>query len=657
MDRETALALLDLPASAGETEIQRRVEQRRAEFEERVHKAATMSLKGKYRKQIDELLQAEEVLLSGDTGFDGLNELPVAGKVSEDDPYTSQGRSRGAPPPVPEMPSGPPPVPPTESRRGGLPPVPGRSRAATPPPPRGAVPPSNNRRHQDYPDIEGGEVPPIEPEPSRPPRPAWLLWTVIGGALLFLGGLSWAAWEFGIEPGKVADRKKTGVSVLTSVAPTIINISSAPDSNPSKAKANQDELAHMKARALSWTVVALATTGNLAEASTYLGEVETLITPMTGLSSTTDRCRYIAALAATGDITKAVSALLAIQQEREGAFRQKNPGGTLTPLPPTKQQDDARRSIAIAQARQPGQWQAARGTVNAILDDERACQALQEIVRQLIAANNEKDAISETQTLQNRAKKVADPSARAPLLVFVATQMRVLLGVSKSKKDVTDAFGSSSGSSLSNTGYADMEARKVLGDALMLPARLRLAVDKKDDYRRRLEDVFAAASNLQGSTGAITRQADFANRARIYAALAVAWWELGKGWFSGSSRERAQDMITKAVAAAEQAKPRAESTDGGTPSAQLIKDQSLAAVVEALAEMQQFDQAGQIISRMVDPAPLGEAGEAVAYHMGLTGQSDQARAFIDKLPEGEPRCRAAVALHYGLHKLPLERWW
>jgi tetratricopeptide (TPR) repeat protein len=625
MDREAALTLLELAASSTEPEILQRLQEMKSKYEQLVAKAATLKLKGAYRARLDSYIQAGEVLLAARPGEADVGNLPVADPDYSTPPPVS-------PPPQTASPQTHLPIPPTPQ----FPVKPIEHKGTTPlPPPPPKV------------DLEDEE--PAEIKPPRPPLPWWVKGLIGLGILLAICGLYWVLQAYWLQPKKTAEQRQTGLSVLNSVLPSVQGLEAA-----ARGKSTPTDQTHAKARALSWAAVALGATGHIGEAGSLVVEVENLVTPMTGLASMPDRCRLIAAMAGgRGDATGATAALVALQRDREAELGIRPQGANTAPLAASKHQDEARRSIAISQARQ-GQALAAMGTVNSIQDDERACQAMQEVARQHIATGAVSEANMVLQTIETRAKKIADPSARTPMLTFVAAQTRVILGAEKAKKYIQDAIGSAStGGGTTNSGYSAMEARKVLGDALLMPSRLRLALDTPDEYRKRLDDVFAAASNLKGSSGALTQQADFANRARIYAVLAVAWMELGSRWFTGDAAQRAQDMIDKALAAAEQAKPLAESST----SAQLVKDSAIATVVAALAEMRDFERAGQLLGRMVESAPVGEAAEAVAYQMGLAGMHEEGRVFVQRVQEGEPRCRAAVALLYGLHQLPLEKWW
>lgn len=498
------------------------------------------------------------------------------------------------------------------------------------------------------------ELPPMEDDrPPPPPLPWWLkaLASVMGCTLL--GGLYWAVMAYWIGPMRQEESQTAGVGLLNSVLPTISQMQP-----PARGDGTAAEINHLKARALSWSAVVLGAVGRSGEAGTLVAEVENLVTPMTGQASLPDRCRLIAAIAGgRGDVNGATTALVALSQEREKDLRgNRPPDQNAAPIKPSIDQDQARRLIINSLSRQ-GQAAAALSMVNSIQDDECACLAMAEAVRQLMIAGNSSEAGMVLQTIETRAKKITDPSARAPLLAFVAVQMQALLGADKAKKYIQEAIGTLGSGSVSNSGFSDPEAKKVLGEALLMPTRLRLGIDSPDEYRKRLLDLFAAASNLQGNAGALTRQPDFENRARIFASLAVAWHELGSRWFSGDAAAQATDMISKAQAAAEQAKPRTGDAEGGNASTQFIKDRAIAPVVAGLAQMGEFERAGQLLARMVESEPAGEAAESVAYHLGLAGRHEEGRTFILRTAEGEPRCRAAVALLYGLNKLPLEKWW
>jgi hypothetical protein len=643
MDRDSALRLLELSASAGEQEVRLRLEELQEKYETKISRAPTPNARAVKRSELEKFLAAGEVLLAARPGEAGLSDLPVAAPLGDD---------VHVPPPVaptshpaPSGSSAPAPIGPKKG--GGLPPPP-----TTQVPPKGDKPKPQVTLPEAPPD---DELPPVEDDrPATPPQPWWVKALAALLVCALLGGIYWAVMAYWIGPKKREEFQTAGVGLLNTVLPTISQMEP-----PARGDGTAvTEVNHLKARALSWSAVALGAVGRGGDAGTLVSDVENLVTPMTGQASLPDRCRLIAAIAGgRGDVNGATAALVALGQEREKELRGNRPADqNAAPIKPSIDQDRSRRLIAISQSRQ-GQATAALGTVNSIQDDECACQAMAEAVRQLMATGNGAEAQGVLQTIETRAKKITDPSARAPLLAFVAVQTQALLGADKAKKYIQEAISSLGSGSISNSGFSDPEAKKVLGDALLMPTRLRLGIDSPDEYRKRLLDIFAAASNLQGNAGALTRQPDFESRARIYAVLAVAWHEMGSRWFSGDAAEQAIDMIGKAQAAAEQAKPRTSDAGGKNASSQFVKDRAIAPVVAGLAQMGEFERAGQLLARMVESEPAGEAAESVAYHMGLAGMHEEGRTFILRTAEGEPRCRAAVALLYGLNQLPLEKWW
>ena len=648
MERQAALSLLDLTDHANETQIHVQFEQKRAHLEDRLAKAPTVALKSKYRAEIARLEQARDVLSQQVAGGSDMGDLPVSQKLDGEDPPPTTDPSTlpgGRRPPSRRTD---PPAEPAEASSGRTAP---RRRAAEPEPV--IAPQFSDHRAPKYPRETSKTDEPddtleeeITLKPPREPRSAKALWALSGGVVLVVTALCFAGWKWWYVPSQQAQRAEDGNRSLSSI---VTEVSQMPVEN---------ELLHAKVRSLCAMAIALGSTGHGSEAGGLVSDAAKLVSS-TDLSLTRneDECRIIAAQAAKGETQAAITALMTLQGEREKAARGGKPAATnAPPLRVPLCEDQARRAIAIAQARQ-GQPEQAIGMVNGISpsNDGVACEALCEIARQFNAAGNKAQAIQTLQSLETRAKRIPDPVQRAPLLAFVAERMSDLLGNTKAKPFVSEALSGISSGSSSASGYSDMEARKAIAQAVMLPTALRVGSEQKDTYRKKVEDVAALASNLQASTGAIAGQPDFKNRARAYAAVAVAWSELAKHWFSGDAEARAADAIAKAVQAAEQVRPPAQLND--QESALDQKEEALVAVVAALAETQKFEQARKIVGGLVLQENLGPASETLAYHLGLAGKTEEAQELLRAIAAGEARVRAAVGLNYGLNGLPLEKWW
>jgi hypothetical protein len=670
MERSAALALLELEEGATESRIHQQVELRLSGLEERLARAPTPTLKTKYRAEISKVNAAKETLLvlSGPSQTT-YSDLPVSQKLSVDDDVQPPEAEDRLPASGGRRPPSRPSANKSPAASEGTPAPNGRrqfSRAETAAPGvRGPqrpeaeavgerAPPQRSRPSAGPVDEEDdyGELPPLQEEVvSRPSNPR-RTWTIIGVLVLLCAAGVFGGWKWWYVPREVAAHQEVGSRELINLTPTVLHMSDA------------GELSHGKARALSWLSVALSSTGRGAEASSLIAEANAMLAKSeASFTKDEDQCRLFAAQAAKGECEAAVAALIAMQTNREKLAREGRPLPANAPPPRVPlHEDNARRSIAIAQARH-NQVREAVGMVNSIspTHDEFACEALAEIARQLVAAGDSQQAIQVVQSLEQRAKKIVDPLVRAPLLAFVAEQMNSLLGSTKAKPFISDALGGMSSFSSGSSGMpppSDIEARKTIAQAIMLPVAMRFGGEAKDTYRKKLEDVTAQASNLLASTGTISGQPDFKNRARAYAACAVAWSDLASHWFSGDARARADDAIAKALDCAEQARPPTKVAGAEDAlNVQYSKEQALTAVVAALSEMHNFDKAREVIRRIALPENLGPASEVLAYHLGKAGRVDEGEALVRDIPEGEPRVRAAIGFHYGLNQLPLERWW
>lgn len=682
MERHAALALLDLSDHATEAQVLSRAEARRADLEERLAKAPIMALKAKYRNEIERVKLAQEVLTAQVTGGSDFDDLPVGQKIDlESMPHPAareaqpaggtNGHAGGRRPPerraAPESHTADPEPPSTPSGRR----PPERRSTAT----NGSRPHSRvDTEEEDYGhDGVSGRRPPPRPSPERPrrtpvqdpvedeyfeeqtrrpvhqrePMRPGVFWSIISTVVLVVAGIGWAGWQYWWVPGQLGDKAQAAHRALSSVGG---DVSSMPV---------QGELVHARTRALCQMAIAMGSTGHTAEASSFITEATNLVNEsIEGATKNEDRCRVIAAQAAAGNTQAAISALMTMQADREKADRKGRPAAANAPPSRTPVHEDlARRAIAIAQARQ-GQPDQAMRLVEGISqnNDVLACEALAEIARQFMAKKEKAQAMQTLQTLETRAKRVSDPARRAPLLTFVAERMYAMQGSTQAKQWVSDALsGITSGSGGSSSGYPDFEARKAIAQALMLPTLLRAGGEQKETYRKKVEDVSALAANLQSTMGAISGQPDFQNRAIAYSHVAVAWNELGKRWFAGDAKLRAEDAVAKARQAAEQVRPPAQT--GNDEATIDKKEEALVPIINALAVMQDFDQARRLSQSLTLVENQGPAAEAVAYNLGQSGLAEEGQDYVRSLTGGEPRIRAAIGLHYGLQGLPLEKWW
>lgn len=680
MERHAALALLDLPDHATESQVLSRAETKRAELEERLAKAPIMALKAKYRSEIERVALAKDVLTAEVTAGSDFDDLPVGQKIDlENVPQApvredlTPGYANGSGRRPPERRGAPEgrmaePEPPTSSGRRPperrAPPSPvsrsydpaehedhhgmngGSSRRPPPPQPQQRSRPS---REEPVEEEEYFEEKPRRPVRQREPMRPGVFWAIVSTIVLVVAGAGWAGWQFWWVPEQMAKNAEAAHRALSGVTGDIGSMPVA------------GELVHARARALCQMAIAMASTGYSGEASGFISEATNLLNDaMEGATKSQDQCRVIAAQAAAGNTQAAISALMTMQADREKADRKGRPAAANAPPSRTPVHEDlARRAIAIAQARQ-GQPDQAMRLVEGISqnNDVLACEALAEIARQFMAAKNKAQAVQTLQALETRAKRVTDPTRRAPLLTFVAERMYALQGAAQAKQWVSDALGGiTSGSGGTSSGYPDFEARKAIAQALMLPTLLRAGGEQKDSYRKKVEDVSALAANLQSTMGAISGQPDFQNRAVAYSHVAVAWFELGKRWFSGDAKQRAEDAVVKARQAADQVRPPAQTGNGNDEASIDKKEEAIVPIVTALAVMHDFDQARRLSQSLTLAENQGPAAEAVAYHMGQSGLIEEGQSYVRSLTAGEPRVRAAIGLHYGLQGLPLEKWW
>lgn len=682
MERNAALALLDLSDHATETQVLARAEAKRADLEERLVKAPIMALKAKYRNEIERVKLAQEVLTAEVTGGSDFDDLPVGQKIDFDSMPQAPAREAQAagganghgvshrPPERRAAPEGHATDPDQPATFSGRRPPERRSTAngasrsradlesdeddprlnggsSRRPPPRPSPEKQQRTRVQDPVEDEYLDEESRPPARQREPMRPGVFWSLVSTVVLVAGGASWAAWQYWWVPGKLAQNAEAAHRALSSVGGDVNGMPM------------QGELVHARARALCQMAIAMGSTGHSAEASSFISEATNLVNQsMEGATKNEDYCRVIAAQAAAGNTQAAISALMTMQADREKVDRRGKPAAANAPPSRTPVHEDlARRAIAIAQARQ-GQPDQAMRLVEGISqnNDVLACEALAEIARQFLLEKEKAQAVQTLQTLETRAKRVSDPARRAPLLTFVAERMHAMQGSTQAKQWVSDALsGITSGSGGSSSGYPDFEARKAIAQALMLPTLLRAGGEQKDSYRKKVEDVSALAANLQSTMGAISGQPDFQNRAIAYAHVAVAWHELAKRWFAGDAKQRAEDAVAKARQAAEQVRPPAQM--GNDESTIDKKEEALVPIINALAVMQDFDQARRLSQTLTLAENQGPAAEAVAYNLGQSGLAEEGQNYVRSLTGGEPRIRAAIGLHYGLQGLPLEKWW
>jgi hypothetical protein len=656
MERHTALAFLDLSGHATEHEIISAAEKKRSGLEERIARAPIMNLKVKYRNEITLVDEALKVLTEQAIAGSDWSDLPVGQKIEVDTqafnsqpPEAMPGGRR-----PPERPSS---LPSETAPKGRTPP----NRPPIEPPPfdstevdsrntgrRPPVRPGNTATNDDGLESSDNEPPPIrEPKPPRPPLSPKVFWSILGGAASIILLMGWSIWQFWYLPAQTSARAQLGHQ---SLATTSGDLSSMP---------TEGELVHAKIRAICQMAIALGSTGHEAEGSGFLSEASTLIGELPeGPSKSESACRLVSAQAATGNASTALANLTTMQMEREKAERKGRPIGPNAPPPRVPVYEDvARRSIAIALARKGQPDQASRLIQSVSQNNEDlACEALNEIARAFMASGDQAQALQALQALETKAKLIGDPVRKAPMLGFVAERMYAMLGSTKAKQWVTDALnGINSNSSSSSAGYPDINARKAIAQAITLPIQLRVGGEQKDTYRKKVEDISSLAATMQAVSGAISGQPDYLNRATAYSHIAVAWYELAKRWFSGDAKDRAADAIKKALEAAEQVRPPAV-----TDSPESIidkKEEALVPIIAALATMREFEQARNHFQNLSLAENQGPAAEMIAHQLGLAGQIEEGGSFIRSIVGGEPRLRAAIGLQYGLHNLPLEKWW
>lgn len=658
MDRNQALAILDLPPSAGETEIHRQCEQRRAELEKRVANAPTFPLKAKYRTELARLEEALEALQTAAQTDEGLHELPVIDKQFETGRSLGFGEALEQRQTKAEQPSSSPARRQPPSREGDNSPSKPASEGRRPPQRPDDVPASSAPGKRSLPAPPARSAPmapaPVEsatpeeiendtPAVPAPPRPAWVKWTLLGAILVFLLGGAYAGWIWWYLPKVARENQATAARLLAAIS--------------GQAGSIQDTVP--KVRVLAWIAAALGNAEEPAAADNLIAQARSTLSSMSPGSIRSElECHLLIAQAMKGDPTGALAQLTNMQAAREktakapliGTGRLSTTSKTAVgaPLVPIRE-DEARRGIAVAQARE-GQWREAQGTINGIMDDRCACEALAAVAEALAQDGDKTQTTTVLQTLEGRAAKIQDPAVKAALLCTVAERMNHMGGKSDAKrKFVSEAISAaSSGSTLGGGGA--MASRSALGQARVLRTLWR--TKDKAGFEKKIVEVAGLAGMLNGTSGTNNQKPDFAARAEVYAAIALAWSDAG-------NETNASSAIDAAITAAGQARlplePSAAEVSGLVPD--LHKQRSLAAVVRALAEMRQFDKAEEVLRQLSSPDEIAAAAESLAYWLGWEGEVERGQTFTSRLPEGEVRCRSVVALQYGVRQAELERWW
>ncbi len=638
MERHEALALLDLSPAARDAEIHHAGEQRRADLEKRIASAPTIALKAKYRAELARVEAAVHALQNTLPADEDFGDLPVSQKIDDADDAPEESvpeapdRSQRPPPRRPGGDS--PPSRPAPERSGS------RSAPSRPPPP-----PSGRSRPPRR--TETSVDPPSAPD-STPPerervvrqRPAWVPWASAAAAAAAATGCAWLVWSYWWLPRQAAETGALAADVLSQVMAVPAGI--------------QDPAEKM--RACAWTAAALGDLGDSQGAEQLLGQARVLLANFQpGTIRNAFECRLIAAQAAKGDVEGALGRLQEIQRQREEAQRasMKLEIGTraagATPAAPSASatlivpvyEDEARRAIAIALARS-GHWQQAVDLAGLMADDRCACDALAAAAKALHALGEKEETITVLQTLKNRAARIPEAAQKAAMLCLVAERIQEFVGRSQSdqtKKFVTDALNAAA------PGFSNGPPSAASLVAQVRTLRTRWKIKDRQDFDKRMVDITSQAGLLLAPGSQSNPQPDFAARAEVYAALALAWSEAGE-------EEKAERYIADALGAVNQIQSAAAAAAGNYP-----REKALAAVLRSLAEMGHHDQAEELRRTMTVQDMVAATGESQAYWLGRHGARERGQEFLRTVPDGEARCRAYVAFQYGVRQAPLERWW